>query len=107
MKSLSDHDANFGLAIRTPEKIFGVCPARDGDELCEPTFGDGAVRAIQLSPERLLKVRKALLREARRIAFRQKLRLPAIYFGLLLLNISKLRLDTQAAYLRALRYVCG
>lgn len=92
-------DRDFSLAQRATEIVVSGS-AWDGPErrslaLCHPT---GRTEVISAELDR--KIRKALWRAAYLVAFRLYLRLPGIYFRLILVQLSRPKL-------KALRYFHG
>jgi hypothetical protein len=70
------------LTVATPDGVQSTFDAAH-----DPAFG-----ALEISPDLDLKIRKALTRAARQIAFRQQLRLPLFYFVYLTLEVRRLML---------------
>jgi hypothetical protein len=72
----------------TTKKILSPRTAADRRKGASRFVFDPATGALVVDPNLDLKIRKALTRAARRIAFRQQLRLPVLYFRQLALEIA-------------------
>jgi hypothetical protein len=68
---------------------------------------DPATGALVVTPELDRKIRKALKRAARSIAFRLCLSYPRIYLNLSLLKVRKLFIKGRIARLHILRFLAG
>jgi hypothetical protein len=82
----------------TPEKVFSAGAPADRPQGGSRFMVDPTTGALIVSPELDLKIRKAILREVRRMKLR-------LYYSLACLYLHKFALESQSALLRVERYL--
>jgi len=85
-----ESNGELKLTNSASEKVF-VIGARNGLQRRSGIFLNPATGALEITPGLRLKARKALLREARRMNLRLKLRLADLYIRKFLLGIQSAR----------------
>jgi hypothetical protein len=96
----SNRDGEGRIAVVAPEKVFGVGPASDRPQRRSLFQHDPATGALVVRPDLDLKIRKALMAEAKRIQHGLLLRY-------LRLQIAKFALQSRAALLILLSKLGG
>jgi hypothetical protein len=88
----SNRDGEGPVTIAASEKVLGVCPAPDRGQRRSLFQHDPATGTLIVSPDLDLKIRKALMAEAKRIQH-------GLFLRYLRLQVEKLALQSRSALL--------